>query len=95
MVIPNPNSKPLEVHDEHGRVIAYIVAVEEMERLRGEMEELRKHVATLQRQKDHYIAELLEVYRTNFPPPPTEEEMLSAVDNSHELQQLIDELKAR
>jgi len=88
-------AKPLEVHDEKGRVIAHLVSAEQMNRLQAEMEELRKQVVTLQRQKDHYVAELTDVLKTYFPLLPTEEEMLAAVDNSHEIRKLIAELEAR
>jgi len=94
MVIPAASIPRQELRTANGEVFAYFIQADEFARMQAEMEELRKQVATLQRQKDHYVAELTEVLKTYFPLLPTEEEMLAAVDNSHEIRQLIAELEA-
>ena len=95
MVIPNPDSAPLEVRDASGQVIAYLVPAEQMNRMRAELDALRAQVATLQRQKNHYVAELTRVLKTWIPIPPSEEEVLAATDNSAELHKLIADLESR
>src|SRR5947209_8109551 len=95
MVVPNPNSKPLEVHGEDGQVIAYIVSVEEMKRLHDEAESLRDQFAAAIRQRDHHFAHVVEQLKTLHPLPPTEEEMLAAVDNSYLIREIIADLESR
>lgn len=95
MVIPAATIPRQELRTADGEVFAHIIQADEFARMQAEMEELRKQVATLTRQKNHYVAELTEVLKTYFPPPPTEEEMLAAQDNSHEIRKLIAELEAR
>src|SRR5262249_40765409 len=97
MVIPAPGDKPLEVRSEDGQVIAYIVPVEQMSRLRAENDSLREQVALLQRQKGHYIAKLTEALKTRFPPLPTPEQMAdpSQWATSDDIRQIIADLESR
>jgi hypothetical protein len=75
MVIPAPDSKPLEVRGADGQVIAYLVPAEQMDRLRAEIASLREQLGTAIRQRDHHMAKEVELLKTLFPLPPTEEEM--------------------
>ena len=95
MVIPSTGITEQELRTTDGKVFAYFVPAEEMDRLRAEIDSLREQVATLQRQKDHYVAELTRVLQTSLPIPPTEEEVNAAVPNSEELRKIITELEAR
>jgi hypothetical protein len=97
MVIPSPDSKPLEVRSEDGQVIAYIVSVEEMNRLRGEIESLREQLAVAVQQRDHHLAKREEAERTLFPLLPNEEEMADASRwaTSEDIQQIITDLESQ
>lgn len=95
MVIPAASIPRQELRTTDGEVFAYLIQADEMARMQAEMEELRKQVATLQRQKNHYAAELTRVFQTSIPILPSEEEMKNAVDNSHELRAVIAELESR
>lgn len=96
MVVPTPSpAAEQELRNLDGQVYAYVVSAARMEQMRAELEALRAQVATLQRQKDHYVAELTDVLRTYIPIPPTGEELKAAVPNSDEIQKLIAELESR
>ncbi len=94
MVVP-ANAVPIqELRTADGQVFAVVMSTEEFARMKAEMESLREQVATLQRQKTYYAAELTDILKTWIPIPPTEEEVLAAVPNSEELSKLIAELEA-
>jgi hypothetical protein len=95
VVIPNPESAPLEVHSMDGQIIAYIVPCEQMDRLRGEIVSLREQLAVAVQQRDHHLAKREELLVTYVPLPPTEEEMKAAAPNSDDIQKLIADLKSR
>lgn len=78
-----------------GRVVAYFVPAEEMDRLRAEIESLQQQLTTALQQRDHHLAKREELLKTRFPLLPTEEEMKAAVPNSDEIQNLIAELESR
>ena len=67
MVIPNSDANPLEVRDEDGQLIAYIVSTEQMSRLRAEVNSLREQLAIAVQQRDHHLAKLHEVLKSYFP----------------------------
>ena len=95
MVIPASSIPRQELRTTDGAVFAYLIQADELARMQTELEELRKQVATLQRQKDRYIAELNDLIRNSIPIPPSEEELAAAIPNSDELQKLIAELESR
>jgi hypothetical protein len=95
MVIPTPDTKPLEIHGADGQVIGYVVSAEQMNRLRVEIASLREQLDIAERQRDHHLAKRQELLRTHFPLPPTEEELLTAPPNSHEVMKLIADLESR
>jgi hypothetical protein len=80
-----------------GRVVAYFVPAEEMDRLRAEIDSLRQQVGTLQRQKDRYTRELTDLLKTRFPPLPTPEQMADASQwaTSDDIRQIIADLESR
>ncbi|MCE9561907.1 MAG: hypothetical protein K8U57_07620 [Planctomycetes bacterium] len=94
MVIPSPNSKPVEVLDETGRVIAFVVTAEEMRRLRGEIASLTEQLAIASKQRDHHLRQLEEVLREYFPLLPTPEEMNGPHATSEDIARLIADLEA-
>ena len=96
MVVPNPNSKPLEVRDEDGRVIAYLLPAEEMDRLRGDVASLQEQLAAAIRQRDHHMAKEVELLKTLFPLLPNEAEMAdpSLWATSEDIQKIIADLEA-
>jgi hypothetical protein len=95
MVIPAPDSQPLEVRGADGQVIAYLVPAEQMAQLRGQIDSLREQLAAAVQQRDHHRAKREELLKTHCLPVPTEEELLAAVPNSHEIAKLIAELESR
>ena len=95
MVVPTITIAGQALRDTDGQISAYIVPAEELDRLRAEVESLREQVATLQRRNDRYVREMTEMLRTYIPIPPTEEEMLAAVDNSHEVRKIIADLESQ
>jgi hypothetical protein len=95
MVIPNPDSKPYPVIGDDGQVIGYLVPAEQMKRMQDEIALLREQLAKAIEQRDHHLAHLVNALKTLHPVPPTEEEMLAAVDNSHVIDEIIASLEAR
>ncbi len=97
MVIPNPDGRPLEVREPDGRVIAYIVSAEQMDRLRAEVESLREQLAQAERERDHNLAKVKELLTTRFPPPPTPEEMAdpSRWVTSDDIRQILADFEPR
>ena len=95
MVVP-ANAVPIqELRTADGQVFAVVMSTEEFARMKAEMQAMREQVATLQRQKNHYVNELIHILKTWIPIPPTEEELLAAVPNGEELTKLIAELESR
>jgi outer membrane protein TolC len=72
-----------------------LITAEELAALRAELDSLRAQVETLTRQKANYVSQLERLLRTSVPIPPTEDEILAAVDNSDELRRLIADLESR
>ncbi len=89
---PTPTSE-LEVRTVDGHLQAFLVPAAQMEQMRAELESLRTQVATLQRQKNHYVAELTRVLQTSIPLPPTEDEVMAAEPDFEEPQKLIADLE--
>ncbi|MBA4064579.1 MAG: hypothetical protein C0501_12875 [Isosphaera sp.] len=71
------------------------ITADELAALRAEVDSLRAQVEVLTRQKANYISQLERLLKTSVPIPPTEEEILTAVDNSDELRRLIADLESR
>lgn len=94
MVVPANVPGCYELRTADGQMFAVVMSPEEFARMKAEMQALREQVATLQRQKNYYAAELTDILKTWMPIPPTEEEVLAAVPNSEELSKLIAELEA-
>src|SRR5438552_10935771 len=97
MVIPAPDSKPLEVRSADGQVVAYIVSVEQMNRLRGEVESLREQLSIAVQQRDHHLAQEVELLKTLHALPPTEEEMADPTlwATSDDIQKIIADLESQ
>jgi ABC-type phosphate transport system auxiliary subunit len=95
MVIPATSIPRQELRTANGEVFAHVIQADEFARMQAEMEELRKQVATLTRQKARYIAELNDVLKKSIPIPPSEEALAAMTPNSEELQKLIAELESR
>jgi hypothetical protein len=95
MVIPAPDSKPLEVHGAEGQVIAYIVSAEQMNRLRGEIASLREQLDIAVRHRDHHLAKREELLKTRFPLPPSPGEMAASGATSDDIARLIADLESR
>lgn len=95
MVVPSNAIPVQELRTADGQVFAVVMSPEEFARMQAELQALREQVATLQRQKNHYVAELTRVLRTSIPIPYTEAEINAAVPNPEALQQLISDLESR
>ncbi len=97
MVIPAPDSKPLEVHGADGQVIGYILSAEQMSRLRAEVGSLREQLAEAIRQRDHHRAKEVELLTTLHALPPTPDEMADASRwaSSDDIRQIISDLESR
>lgn len=93
MVVPSNAIPVQELRTADGQVFAVLVMPEEFARMQAEVQALREQVATLQRQKNHYVAELTRILQTWMPVPPTEEELRAAVPNSEELRKIIADLE--
>lgn len=96
MVVPTPS--PITEQDlrtADGQVYAYVVPVEQMERMRAELASLREQLATAIRQRDHHLAKLEEVLKEYFPLPPTEQEMLTPQATSDDIARLLADLESR
>ena len=90
------NALPVqELRTADGHVYAVVLSPEEFARMQAEAQVLREQVATLQRQKNHYVAEVERLLRTTIPIPHTEAEVRAAVPNSDELHRLISDLGGR
>lgn len=94
MVVPSNAIPVQELRTADGQVFALLVTPEEFARMQAELQALRERTATLQRQKNHYVNELLNILKTWMPIPPTEEEVLAAVPNGDELRKIIAEIEA-
>ena len=68
MVAPS-NAPVHELRTANGAVFAVVVSPEEFARLQAETQALREQVATLQRQKNYYVNELLNTLKTWMPQP--------------------------
>jgi hypothetical protein len=95
MVIPAPDSNPLEVRNADGEVIAYLVPAEQMARQRVELASLREQLAIAVQQRDHHLTKLREVLKTYFPLLPTPEEMNSPQATSEDIARLVADLESR
>jgi hypothetical protein len=95
MVVPNPNAKPLEIRGEDGQLIGYIVSIEEMKRIRGQIASLKEELTIAGQIIDHYRAREEELLRTRFPLPPSPGEMATQQKTSSDIERLIAELESR
>jgi hypothetical protein len=95
MVIPAPESAPLEVRDADGQVIAYLVSAEQMARLRGEIASMREQISIAVEMRDHYFAKCEELFKTRFPLPPSPGEMATPQATSDDIARLIADLESR
>jgi hypothetical protein len=95
MVVPNPAVELTPLKTKDGVVVAYFVPAEEWDRLHSELASLKEQLATAVRERDHHLAKRVELLKTRFAPLPTEEEMATAVDNSHLIEGIIADLEAR
>jgi hypothetical protein len=97
MVVPGAGIAEQGIRDIDGKVFAYFVPAEEMDRLRAEIDSLREQVVTLQRQKDRYLREVEDLLKTRFPLLPTPEEMAdpSRWATSDDIRQIIADLESR
>ncbi|MBY0456443.1 MAG: hypothetical protein K2V38_03840 [Gemmataceae bacterium] len=94
MVVPANAPGVHELRTADGQVFAVVVSPDEFARLRAEVQALREQVATLQRQKNYYANELIDLLRTWMPVPPTEDDLRAAVPNPEELRNLVAEIEA-
>lgn len=95
MVVPSPNARPHPVLGDDDQVIAYVVSAEQLKRMQDEIASLREQLAKATEQRDIHLAAEVELLKTLHPLPPTEEEMLAAVDNSHLIRGIIADLESR
>ena len=97
MAIPTTGIREQELRTTEGKVFAYFVPAEEMDRLRAEIDSLREQVATLKRQKDRYLLELEGLLQTRFPLMPTPEEIAdpSRWGTSEDIRGIISERESR
>lgn len=94
MVVPSNLGPVQELRTADGQVFAMLVARDEFARMQAELQALREQVATLQRQKNHYVNELIALIKSSIPIPPSPEQIAAAKPNSEELSQLIADLEA-
>ncbi len=94
----NP-APPQPLHDSSGRVFAYFVPAEELERLRSQVERLEAELARARAQRDRLAKDFQEVLETFTPPDPTAEEWQAFEnnpgDNSDAMDALIAQLESR
>ena len=97
MVIPAPGSAPLEFRNPDGQVVVYLIAADELHRLRTEVESLRERLAQAERERDHNLAHVKELLKTLHALPPTEEEMAdpSLWATSADIQKIIADLESQ
>lgn len=86
---------PQPLHDTDGKVFAYFVPADQFDKLRAEMDGLRRQVSSITRQRDHYAEQLKQSLLTFVPEPPTEDDFRDAETRPADLSALIAELETQ